>query len=106
MLLAAHESSHWHGAPHSAFPHPSPAHPHGPVIGAKMAKWFAPLMCALLGFTNGYVGTYSLVVAPGRVGEKSRGRVGAMMVFFLTFGLCIGSWLGVGAAFWMHLGEN
>ena len=74
-----------------------------PVIGAATAKWWAPLMCALLGFSNGYVGTYALVTAPGRVGEKSRGRVGAMMVFFLTFGLCIGSWVGVGAAFAMKL---
>ena len=85
-------------------PQPSAAHPHAePVIGSKMAKWWAPLMCALLGFTNGYVGTYALVVSPGRVGERQRGRVGAMMVFFLTFGLCIGSWIGVGAAFAMKL---
>jgi len=50
----------------------------------------------LLSFSNGYVGTLSMMLAPGLVQtDEQKSRVGIIMSFWLTFGLVCGSWLGI-----------
>jgi len=51
---------------------------------------------ALYGLTNGFCGSLAMIQGPQQVSDvSSKGRVGAMMAFFLTSGLTAGAVLGI-----------
>jgi len=46
--------------------------------------------------THTYTGTLAMMLGPQQVPQEHSSRAGLIMVFFLTTGLAVGSWVGVG----------
>jgi hypothetical protein len=59
-------------------------------FGAQMRP-FAPLLSAILGLTNGLVGSLPMILAPGNVLPHHRQLTGVLMTFGYLFGLTAGS---------------
>jgi len=58
--------------------------------------WVQALLVAAFGISNGFLGTVAMMLGPEQVDSNARNRAGLVMVFFLTSGLAVGSWVGVG----------
>ena len=43
-----------------------------------------------------HIGTLAMMLGPQQVPQEHSSRAGLIMVFFLTTGLAVGSWVGVG----------
>jgi equilibrative nucleoside transporter 1/2/3 len=56
---------------------------------------FSMLFVFLLGFTNGYLGTLSIVMVNERCLEEEKGVVGTFTGFFLNMGLVFGATAGI-----------
>jgi len=59
-------------------------------------EWLQSVLVILFGLSNGYLGTLAMMLGPQQVSQEQSGRAGLIMVFFLTTGLAVGSWVGVG----------
>ena len=46
--------------------------------------------------THTHTGTLAMMLGPQQVPQEHSSRAGLIMVFFLTTGLAVGSWVGVG----------
>lgn len=58
--------------------------------------WLQAIIVAIFGVSNGYLGTVAMMLGPAQVEDSFKEKAGLVMVFFLTSGLAIGSWTGVG----------
>ena len=54
------------------------------------------LLIAVFGLSNGFLGTVAMMLGPEEFNDASKNKAGLIMVFFLTSGLAVGSWVGVG----------
>eukprot|EP01036_Dinobryon_divergens_P028851 gene28851-37859_t len=57
--------------------------------------FFSVLFVLLLGFTNGYLGSLSILIINEGLDEKDRGLAGTFTGFFLNLGLVVGATLGL-----------
>jgi len=63
-----------------------------PVLESDL---FSVVSVAVLGFTNGYLGSLSIILVNERVSPEERGVVGALTGFVLNFGLLVGATVAI-----------